>query len=119
MAPPEIDRDEDQLPRHFRTTLSQLRSGYCSRLLDYRHRVGLSTTDVCPECERAPHTVRHLFECAVHPTALSPEDLWTHPAEVASLISGMSAFQDLPPLEQPVPPPPPEPPPPDAGRDLD
>ena len=42
MAPPEIDREEDQLPRHFRTTLSQLRSVYCSRLLNYRH-------PVCPE----------------------------------------------------------------------
>ena len=119
VAPPEISVEEDGLPRYFRTTLSQLRSGYCSRLLDYRHRVGFSTTDVCPECGQAPHTVRHLFECEAHPTTLSLEDLWTHPVEVASLISGMDAFEDLPPLEPPVPPPPPEPPPPGAGRDID
>ena len=42
MAQPEIHSEEDKLPRHFWTTLSQLRSGYCSRLQDYRHRVTLS-----------------------------------------------------------------------------
>ena len=83
--------------------------------MDYRLRVGLSTTDVCPECGEATHTVHHLFECAEHPTPLSPEDLWTHPVDVASLIGGMSAFEDLPPLEPPVIPPPPEPPPPGPG----
>ena len=116
VAPPEIDDAEGGLPRNFRTTLSQLRSGYCSRLQDYRHRVGLADSDMCPECGRAPHTVRHLFECEVHPTDLTPVDLWVCPIEVASLISGMSAFEDLPPLEPPVVPPPPEPPPPGAGR---
>ena len=114
VAPPEISAEEGQLPRHHRTTLSQLRSGYCSHLMDYRHRIGLSDTDLCPECGRAPHTVRHLFGCEVHPTALSPVDLWTRPIEVASFISGMEAFEDLPPVEPLVPPPPPEPPPPDA-----
>ena len=33
--PPEINPEELSLPRHHRTTLSQLRSGFCSRLLDY------------------------------------------------------------------------------------
>ena len=119
VPPPEIDPEEERLPRHYRTTLSQLRSGYCSRLMDYRHRVGWSTTEMCPECDQAPHTVHHLFGCAEHPTALTPEDLWARPAEVAALISGMGAFEDLPPLEPPVPPPPPEPPPPDTPRDSD
>ena len=117
VAPPEIDPGEEQLPRHFRTTLSQLRSGYCSRLMDYRDRVGWSTSNMCPECGRAPHTVHHLFRCEEHPTTLTPEDLWTRPVEVAALIAGMSAFEDLPPLEPPAPPPPPEPPPPDNAGD--
>ena len=110
-APPEIDETESRLPRHYRTTLSQLRSGYCSRLNDYRHRINLATTDLCPECEEAPHTVQHLFGCQQHPTSLTPLDLWRRPVEVAALLRGMSAFVELPPLEPPVPPPPPEPPP--------
>ena len=77
-----------------------------SRLLSYRHRVGLLDTDSCPECQLAPHTAQHLFECSVHPTALTPESLWTHPVEVATLLSGTSAFDGLPPLD-PSPPPPP------------
>ena len=115
-APPEINSAEDALPRYYRTALSQLRSGYCSRWLrDYRMRVGLSTTDVCPECGLAPHTVNHLFECTAHQSALTLRDLWDRPVEVAVFLSGMTAFSELPPLEPPVPPPPPEPPPTDDG----
>ena len=117
-APPEISMTENSLPRHHRATLSQLRSGYCSRLQDYRLRVGLSTTDTCPECGLAPHTVKHLFECAAHQTTFTPRDLWDRPVEVAAFLSRMTAFSELPPLEPPVPPPPPEPPPPDDGPDA-
>ena len=120
-APPEIDETESRLPRHYRTTLSQLRSGYCSRLNCYRHRIGLSATEVCPECDAAPHTVQHLFECQRHPTSLTLLDLWKKPVEVAALLRNMSAFEELPPLEPSVVPPPPEPPPeppspPDGGE---
>ena len=109
--PPEISEEEVGLPRHYRTTLFQLRSSYCSRLLSYRHRVGLSDTDTCPECSREPHTAQHLFECPSHPTPLTPESLWTHSVEVAALLGGMSAFDELPPLVLSPPRPPPEPPP--------
>ena len=119
MPPLEINPEKEQLPRHYRTTLLQLRSGYCSRLMDYWHRVGLSTSDMCSECGQAPHTVHHLFGCEEHPTTLSPGNLWIRPAEVAALISGMGAFENLSPLEPPVPPPPPEPPSPDTAADSD
>ena len=105
--PPAIADEETRLPRHFRTTLSQLRSGYCARLNGYRQRIGLTSSDLCLECELAPHTVSHLFSCQSHPTLLSPEDLWLRPVEVASLLGNMTAFDGLPPLEPPVPPPPP------------
>ena len=108
---PEISEEEMGLPRHYRTTLSQLRSSYCSRLLNYRYRVGLSDSDICPECGLEPHTAEHLFECTSHPTSLSPESLWTHPVEVAAHLREMSAFGDLPPLSPAPPRPPPEPPP--------
>ena len=109
--PPDVSGDEGRLPRHYRTTLSQLRSGRCARLRDYQLRVGWSSEDTCPECAGAVHTVEHLFECPACPTPLTPRDLWLRPVEVATFLRGMSAFAELPPLEPPSPPPPPEPPP--------
>ena len=73
-APPRVDPSERSLPRHHRTTLAQLRSGHCSRLRSYQHRIGVAESAACPECDTAPHTVHHLFECPSHPTTLTP---WT------------------------------------------
>ena len=109
--PPEISPSESQLPRPFRSTLAQLRSGYCSRLNSYRHAIGLSDSDSCPECSSAAHTTAHLFCCESSPTTLTVEDLWTNPVEVAKYLVTLSAFSALPPLETPDPRPPPEPPP--------
>ena len=102
---------EADLPRPYRTTMAQLRSGQCSRLLSYRHAVGLSDTDACPECGLEPHTTEHLFHCGAAPTALSLDDLWESPTRVALHLTGLSAFDALPPLEPGSPRPPPEPPP--------
>ena len=54
---PAIDPEEEQLRRKTRRTLSQLRSGFCPSLEDYRHRVGLSESGICPCCRREEHTV--------------------------------------------------------------
>ena len=108
---PSISRSETTLPRHFRTTLSQLRSGQCSRLNTYRHAIGVSDTDLCPECNSVPHTTDHIFSCPAAPTDLSVEDLWHRPVEVARHLASLQAFASLPPLETQEPRPPPEPPP--------
>ena len=105
--PPPIDPEEEQLPRKTRRTLSQLRSGFCPCLEDYRHRVGLSESGICPCCRREEHTVQHVFECPDHPTELRPLDLWLHPNRAAEFLRTLPFF-DLPEVERP----PPEPPPP-------
>jgi hypothetical protein len=111
--PPPIDPSELDLDRPLRATLSQLRSGYCRRLLDYQMRIGGAPNDRCPECGRAQHTVKHLFECRSHPTDLQPVDLWSRPREAAEFLTTLPAFTDL----SPGPPrPPPEPPPPPLRR---
>ena len=77
------------------------------------HPFSLATAHAC---EKTSHTVRHIFECAVHPTAPPPRTCgpppprWPHssvgwaplrtcgptpPRWPHSLISGMSAFEDL------------------------
>ena len=105
--PPTISDEESSLPRPHRTTLSQLRSGFCPALKSFQLRVGRAPDDLCPSCSISPQTTSHLFSCPAHPTSLSVEDLWTRPVQASSFISSLPFF-NLPPLARP----PPEPPPP-------
>ena len=77
--PPPISDEEQRLNRRQRCTLSQLRSGHCHLLQDYKHRVFDEPSDICTECGASPQDERHLFACKTHPTDLSPEDLWRTP----------------------------------------
>ena len=77
--PPPISDEEQRLNRRQRCTLSQLRSGHCHLLQDYKHRVFGEPNDICTYCGASPQDVRHLFACNKHPTDLSPEDLWRNP----------------------------------------
>ena len=77
--PPPLSDEEQRLNRRQRCTLSQLRSGHCHLLQDYKHRVLGKPSDICTDCGASPQDVRHLFACTTHPTDLSPEDLWRNP----------------------------------------
>jgi hypothetical protein len=105
--PPDINDTETTLPRQTRCVLSQLRSGYCSRLNDYLHGIGRSADEACPVCGVSPHSVDHLFSCRPYPTDLTLRDLWDKPVDVAAYLQTTPTFSYLP----PVPRPPPEPPP--------
>ena len=48
--PPPISDEEQRLNRRQRCTLSQLRSGHCHLLQDYKHRVFVEPSDICKEC---------------------------------------------------------------------
>ena len=114
-APP-LHSSESRLPRAHRSTMAQLRSGYCSSLNSYLVRVGRADSSTCPQCGVHEHTSVHLFNCPHHPTNLCPIDLWLRPQESASFLSSLPPFSHLPPLAPPPPPPPrprppPEPPP--------
>ena len=93
-APP-INSEEEQLGRKTRRTLSQVRSGFCPSLEDYRQRVGLSASNICPSCRREEHTVQHLFECPRHPTDLETRDLWLRPVMVAEYLRTLPFFDLL------------------------
>ena len=103
---PQIAPEETNLPRPYRSTLSQLRSSFCSSLHSYRERIGLVPSPLCPSCGLAPHTTVHVFSCSSHPTPLTELDLWERPRLASEFLSSLPFF-DLPSL----PPPPPEPPP--------
>ena len=62
-VPPEPDTSEKRLSRVQRTTLSQLRSGNCKFLNDYKLLLGHTESALCPECLFRRRTVRHIFEC--------------------------------------------------------
>ena len=118
--PPLISPNEVYLSRQTRSTLCQLRSGFCSKLADYQYIVGRSDSDNCPDCLTGVASSSHLFSCPAHPTNLTTTDLWENPWEVARHLASIAAFDHLPPPGPPPPPPPrprgrrrppPEPPP--------
>ena len=86
-SPPYISPLESLLPRSVRTTLARLHSGHCRLLNSYKARITSAISDVCPECGVAPHSVEHLFNCQSHPTQLTVQDLWGHPAVVADFLN--------------------------------
>ena len=129
--PPPLDKSLRSLPREWRATLAQLRSGFCRRLKSYKSMLDPTVSASCPDCQTDVHSTSHLFECASFPSTLYSIDLWVNPIHVANFLSRIPSFSDLPPVDQPstplnprpiigplpqaVPPPPPPPPPP-SGR---
>ena len=84
--PPEIHKEEADLPRNIRSTLSQLRSGYSKILNSYNHRLNEEVEDKCPKCLGTPHDTLHLFNCPANPTVITPEYLWTQPSLAAHIL---------------------------------
>ena len=65
--PPTVDDSEKALPRCWRATLSQLRSGFCRSLKSYE--AVLQNTDAsCPDCHLEAHSTAHLFVCPSFPS---------------------------------------------------
>ena len=80
--PQPINDSEKDLTRKERATLAQLRSGYCKLLGSYQSRIKKDASlDVCADCGKTPHDVKHAFACPAHPTTLIPSDLWSKPVE--------------------------------------
>ena len=52
--PPIISVEEHRLNRTQRCTLSQLRSGHCHLLQEYKHRVFGEPSDICTDCIALP-----------------------------------------------------------------
>ena len=57
--PPPISNSEKELTRKERSTLAQLRSGYCRLLGSYKSRIKKDANlDVCADCGTTPHNVK-------------------------------------------------------------
>ena len=86
---PDIDQDEETLPRQTRRRLAQLRTNKSPFLRQYLHKIDSGTypTDECPLCGVSPHDTPHLFDCTELPTDLTTGDLWTNPVGVAGLLA--------------------------------
>ena len=90
--PPPINNEEAIFPRHQRTVLSQLRSGHCQLVNDYKKRTKRAESSSCNECGADLQDVAHLFACPSHPTNLTPEQptpssLWSRPTEAIRELS--------------------------------
>ena len=53
-------RKRDKIILH-RTSLSQLRSSFCSYFHSYRESIGLTSSLLCPSCRREPNATRSSF----------------------------------------------------------
>ena len=90
--PPPMSNSEKELTRKERSTLAQLRSGYCRLLCSYKSRIKKDANlDVCADCGTTHHDVKHLFVCPAHPTTLIPSDLWSRPTDAVRELSYLEA----------------------------
>ena len=90
--PPPISNSEKELTRKERSTLAQLRSGYCRLLGSYKGRIKKDASlDVCADCGTTPHDVKHLFVCPAPLTTLIPSDLWSRPTDAVRELSYLEA----------------------------
>ena len=85
--PPQVSSTEENLPRHTRRTLAQLRTNKSPFLLSYLHKIEASThpSPLCPLCRIHKHST-HLFSCPQIHTTLSALDLWRDPSGIAALL---------------------------------
>ena len=83
-----------------------LRSGHSSHL-EYCQRTNLAPNAICPECLLHRHTVRHLFRCPLHPTAVQPVDLWKKPCQTMEFLLSLPSLSSLLPPDPSLPLPPP------------
>ena len=80
--PQPINDSEKDLTRKERATLAQLRCGYYKLLGAYKSRIKTDASlDVCADCGKTLHDVKHLLACSAHPMTLIPSDLWSKPVE--------------------------------------
>jgi len=86
--PPLISSQELTLPRRSRTLLSQLRSGFCSKLNNYKNIINPHVPNSCPSCNQSPHDVNHLFNCPANPNPsnLGILDLWVNPVPTSNFL---------------------------------
>ena len=90
--PPVINMSETELTRKERTTLVLLTSGHWRLLGSYKSRIGKDVSlDVCTDCCKTPHDVKHLFNCPAHPTTMTPSDLWNRPVDAIRELSYLEA----------------------------
>ena len=90
--PPAINISEKELTRKEPTTLAQLRSGHCRLLGSYKSRISKDVSlDVCADCGKTPHDVKHLFNCPAHPTTMTQSDLWNRPVDAIRELSYLEA----------------------------
>ena len=86
--PPPISSSEKDLTRKERSTLVQLRSGYCRLLGSYKSRIKKDASlNVCADCGTTPYDVKHLFVFPAHPTTMIPSDLWSRPTDAVRELS--------------------------------
>ena len=88
---PQVSSTEENLPRHTRRTLAQLRTNKSPFLLSYLHKIDASTQCTHPITTLPPLSHSQTYyttslSCPQIHTTLSALDLWRDPSGVAALL---------------------------------
>ena len=87
-----MSSSEKDLTRQERSTLAQLRSGYCRLLGSYKSRIKKDASlNVCADWGTTPHDVKHLFVYPAHPTTMILSYLWSRLTDAVREISYLEA----------------------------
>ena len=90
--PPSINISEKELTRKECTPLAQLRLCYCRLFGSYKSKISKDLGfDVCADCGKTPHNVKHLFNCPAHSTTITPSDLWNRPVDAIRELDYLEA----------------------------
>ena len=89
--PPPISSSERDLTRKERSTIAQLKSGYCRLMSLTRSDSRRMQASTSVQTGTTPHDVKHLFVCLAHPTTMIPSDVWSRPTGAVRELSYLEA----------------------------
>ena len=92
--PPPIADEQRLARRQWCTLCTQLRSGYCYLLQDYKYRVFGEPSGICTDCGASPQDVRHFDRLQQTPDSLVTRGSMAESGEITSSIK-------LPPQREP------------------
>jgi hypothetical protein len=86
---PEINKNEENIPREHRRILAQLRTNKSPILYHYMNKINPAQypNPHCPLCKTQIHDTHHLFNCNKMSCSRSSVGLWQDPEYVVSLLA--------------------------------
>ena len=86
--PHPIKNSVNEQPRKELSALALLRSGYCRLEGSYKSIFKKDgSLNVCADCSKTPHAIKHFLACLAQLTTLIPSNLWSRPIDSIRQLS--------------------------------